>query len=301
MFSEKQYNPTLNILFITLAAYLGVTGLYKSVTAGLEFEDVAEASVHRSMTREEAPARPLSDYIAIEKRNLFKTGDAVKPAAAPEPPPEIDTLKQTARKLRLWGTVTGDKDRAYAVIEEGKKRYQNLFREGYSLEGATGKQILREKIVLTVGGKDEILSMEKPPAGENPRLSRAMPTAGGAPNPFARAAGDSAPSGSKRIALGRAEVEDAVNNVNTLMRQARIRPHFKDGKPDGLTLSRIQRDSIFTKLGLRTGDVIVGVDGQQIESVDDALKFYNSLKSSPNVQLQIRRRGQLQNIDYAIE
>ncbi|MFW5854482.1 MAG: hypothetical protein ACOCW9_04070 [Thermodesulfobacteriota bacterium] len=59
MFSEKQYNPTLNILFITLAAYLGVTGLYKSVTAGLEFEDVAEASVHRSMTREEAPARPL--------------------------------------------------------------------------------------------------------------------------------------------------------------------------------------------------------------------------------------------------
>ncbi|MFP4350680.1 MAG: type II secretion system protein GspC, partial [Desulfococcaceae bacterium] len=210
-------------------------------------------------------------------------------------------LKQTALKLRLWGTVTGDKDRAYAVIEEEKKRSQNLFREGDTLEGATVKQILREKIVLTVGGKDEILSMEKPPAGENPRLSRAMPTAGGAPNPFARAAGDSAPSGSKRIALGRAEVEDAVNNVNTLMRQARIRPHFKDGKPDGLTLSRIQRDSIFTKLGLRTGDVIVGVDGQQIESVDDALKFYNSLKSSPNVQLQIRRRGQLQNIDYAIE
>ena len=163
------------------------------------------------------------------------------------------------------------------------------------------KQILREKIVLTVNGKDEILSMEKPPTGDNPRLSRAMPAAGGAPNPFARTSDESASSGSKRIALQRAEVEDALNNVNTLMRQARIRPHFKDGKPDGLTLSRIQRNSIFTKLGLRTGDVIVGVDGQQIESVDDALKFYNSLKSSPDVQLQIRRRGQLQNIDYAIE
>ncbi len=301
MFSEKQYITVFNILFITLAAYLGVTGLYKSVTAGLEFEDMAEASVHRSLNLEEAPARPLSDYIAIEKRNLFKTGDAVKPATAPEPPPEIETLKQTELKLRLWGTVTGDKDRAYAVIEEEKKRAQNLFREGDTVEGATVKQILREKIVLTLGGKDEILSMEKPPTGENPRLSRAMPTAGGAPNPFAQAADEAAPSGAKRIALQRAEVDEAVNNVNTLMRQARIRPHFKDGKPDGLTLSRIQRDSIFTKLGLRTGDVIVGVDGQQIESVDDALKFYNSLKSSPNVQLQIRRRGQLQNIDYAIE
>lgn len=299
MFAEKQYIALFNILFITLAAYMGVTALYKTVTARLDYEDEAQASIHRTVSREEIASRPLSDYTAIEKRNLFKTGDAVKPATAPEPAPDIENLKQTEMKLRLWGTVTGDQDRAYAVIEEEKKREQNLFREGDTLQGATVKQILREKIILTVNGKDEVLSMEKPLETDNPRLSRAMPSAGGAPTPFAKPPASA--SESQRIALGRAEIEDAVNNVNTLMRQARIRPHFKDGKPDGLTLSRIQRDSIFTKLGLRTGDVIVGVDGENIESVDDALKFYNSLKSSPNVQLQIRRRGQIHNIDYAIE
>ncbi len=295
----KPFITLFYIVFITLAAYLGVDALYKTMTAGLDIEDAAQASVHRSVTRKEALTKPLSDYATIEKRNLFKTGDAVKPLSKPQPAPAIEDMKQTELKLRLWGTVTGDRDRAYAVIEDEKKRQQNLFRQGDTLQGATVKQILREKIVLSVNGKDEILSMEKPPAGDT-RLSRTMPTAGGAPAPFARAA-ESGPAGSQRIALERAEVEDALNNVNSLMRQARIRPHFKDGKPDGLTLSRIQRNSIFTKLGLRTGDVIVGVDGQEIESVDDALKFYNNLKSSPNVQLQIRRRGQLHNIDYAIE
>ena len=299
MSTEKPIIALLNIAFITLAAYLGVDALYKTMSAGLDFEDAAQAAVHQSVTRKEALARPISDYAAIEKRNLFKTGDAVKPLSKPQPLQTLEDLKQTELKLRLWGTVTGDRERAYAVIEDEKKREQNLFRQGDTLQGATVKQILREKIVLTVNGKDEILSMEKPPAG-NTRLSRAMPTAGGAPSPFAQAA-ESGAAGSQRIALERAEVEDALNNVNSLMRQARIRPHFKDGKPDGLTLSRIQRDSIFTKLGLRTGDVIVGVDGQEIESVDDALKFYNNLKSSPSVQLQIRRRGQLHNIDYAIE
>jgi general secretion pathway protein C len=81
----------------------------------------------------------------------------------------------------------------------------------------------------------------------------------------------------------------------------RIRPHFKDGQPDGLTISGVRRGSIFSEMGLRNGDVIVGIDGKKIESVDDALSLYQNLQSASNVQVQIRRRGRLQNIDYQIE
>ena len=54
-------------------------------------------------------------------------------------------------------------------------------------------------------------------------------------------------------------------------------------------------------MGLRNGDVIIGVDGTTIESVDDALKLYENLQSSTAVQVQLRRRGQLKTIDYKIE
>ena len=60
----------------------------------------------------------------------------------------------------MWGTVTRLDGKAYAVIEDTKTREQNLYRTGDAIQNATVKMILREKVVLTVGEGDEILTME---------------------------------------------------------------------------------------------------------------------------------------------
>jgi len=52
---------------------------------------------------------------------------------------------------------------------------------------------------------------------------------------------------------------------------------------------------------LRNGDVITGVNGNAIESVEDAVKLVEQLSSGSNVQLQIKRRGRDQTLDYSIE
>jgi general secretion pathway protein C len=52
---------------------------------------------------------------------------------------------------------------------------------------------------------------------------------------------------------------------------------------------------------LRNGDVITGVNGNSIESVDDAVKVVEQLSSGSNIQLQIKRRGREQTLDYSIE
>jgi len=54
-------------------------------------------------------------------------------------------------------------------------------------------------------------------------------------------------------------------------------------------------------MGLRNGDVITGVDGQQIETVDDALKLYENIMSTSNVEVQIKRRGREKTIQYNIK
>lgn len=298
MFALRYAAPALNILFLTAVVYLGVTAFYKTVTARMEAGDTARAGTVAAQRAAEAPAQPLSHYAAIADRNLFQTGDATAPPKAeeaePEPPP-TEALQDTQLRLKLWGTVTGDGDRSYAVIEEPRKREQNLFRVGDTLEGAKVKEIRREQVILTVEGRDEVLRMAEAPARSQPV---AVNTPAPSPStPFQQNEGGA----SQQVNLSRAEVESAMDNVNSLMRQARIRPHFRNGQPDGLTLSRVRRDSIFTRLGLRSGDIITGVDGQPIQSVDDALKFYNSLKSSSNLNLQIRRRGQTQTLQYAIE
>ena len=46
---------------------------------------------------------------------------------------------------------------------------------------------------------------------------------------------------------------------------------------------------------------IMGVDGNEIESVDDALSLYENLKTASNVKLQIKRRGRIKEIEYHVE
>jgi general secretion pathway protein C len=53
-------------------------------------------------------------------------------------------------------------------------------------------------------------------------------------------------------------------------------------------------------MGLRNGDIITGVDGSEISSVDDALKLVDGLKSASSLSVQLKRRGRQKNIEYNI-
>lgn len=291
----KRYYIPINLAILAAISYFGVNAFYQTIATRLEVPPTAEVARVRNTASEEAQHQPLAYYHPIIERNLFKTQAEARPAPEKreEEAVDLDNLKQTDLSLKLWGTVSGDRKAAYAVIEDTKARRQNLYREGDAIQDAAVKMILREKVVLTRNGEDEVLEMEK-------RLASARST------PPRQPRGRTSPSrssggGDQQIQLERDQIESAINNVNNLMRQAKIRPHFKDGKPDGLTLTRVRPNSIFTKLGLRSGDIITGVDGQDIQSVDDALRFYQSLKSGANVKVQIRRRGQQQNIEYQID
>lgn len=283
----------LNLLFIGAIVYFGVNAFYMVTAGRMEpLPTMPELSVSdHSAETDRRP--PPTHYEAIAKRNLFGTQDTV-PAAPPSRTVDLENLEQTRLKLTLWGTVTGSAEQAYAVIEEPGKREQNLFRIGDTVQDASVKMILREKVVLNVNGKDEVLEIEKATgrsAGARPAKIRPS-TLPSRPSKM--------PVRTQRITLRRGQVEEAMQDVTQLMSQVNIRPHFYRGQPDGLMLSRIRPNSLFMRMGLRNGDVITGVNGRSIESVDDAMGFYQSLRSSENVTLELKRGGRERKIEYSI-
>jgi general secretion pathway protein C len=286
------YLILINLLLLTGASYLGVSSFYQVV--GTRFE-VINPSIEDS-EKTAAPAResvkPLSEYNAIQERNLFRLVEKQAPESEPVKV-DIEALEETKLQLKLWGTVTGNGQNAYAVIEDLKQRVQQLYHLEESIQNAVVKEIHREKVILEVNGSFEVLQMEE-----------IKGTAGGsnvARRTISEKPGSSRTPEPKNISLKRERIDEAVNNLGNLMKQVRIRPHFKDGQSDGLTLSGIRSDSIFGEMGFRNGDVIVGVDGKNIQSVDDALSLYENLQSAENVQVQIRRRGRLQTLNYAVQ
>lgn len=279
----KRYFNLLNLLLLTGVIFLSVKAFYTLVTANIDSGRRLKATTRQLVPHENETRHPLSYYSAVTERNLFQTNTDV--GSRPEKL-DIEALEPTDLKLDLLGTITGDKKEAYAVIEDTTTKQQSLFRIGDTIQNATVKMILREKVVLNVNGKDEILKIEKNREGSKTFNSKAAGLA---------------TERSQNIAVKRSQMISAVKDVNNLMKQIRIRPNFRNGKPDGLRLTGIRPNSIFYNMGLKSGDVLTGVNGKDIESVDDVFKLYQDLQSSSRVQLQIKRRGQLKTIDYHIE
>ncbi len=291
----NRYFNIANILLITAGVYLLVNGFYSIVTAKFDYGAAANLATasQRPPDPVERPKAPLSQYRDIVNRDLFNTVNTAQQQATPQPKKvDLDALKETDLKLKLWGTVSRQGGAAYAVIEDTKTREQNLYRTGDSIQTATVKLILREKVILTVNDSDEILTMEEIVASGRSRRP-------GRQNQPARRLPVS--SYSRKITLNRANIESALENVGDLMNQATIRPHIEDGRPAGIAITGIRPNAIFRKMRLRNGDVITGVNGRSIESVEDAITVFEDLTSSSEIKVDIKRRGRNQTLDYKIE
>jgi general secretion pathway protein C len=141
----------------------------------------------------------------------------------------------------LWGTITGKDGTAYAVIEspqpQNRRSEQHLFKEGQKVLNAEIEKVYRDKVVLNLEGEQQVLEMEKYQSRASSRRSiRPMRQ----PVSLTRT-------------IRRNEIEESFQNINTIMRQAVIRP-----RSDGMLVSRIKPGSIFRCLGLRNGDIIQG-------------------------------------------
>ena len=285
----KLYTTIFNLVALFVAIYIGVDLFYRIVGAQLIYGDMEEIAVEQTPRVKSRKRPPLKDFRVVMDRNIFGSTDK---AAEGIKQTDLDTLEPTTLKVALLGTVTGSQQNAIAVIEETDKRKQGLYRVGDSVQDAIVKLILRGKVVLRVGDKDEILTMEESSSRRASSRKEVSPSRRRRPSRTSRS--------SASITLRRSDVQDALKNINTLLSQVRIRPHFKDGKADGLALSNIKGDSIFAKLGLRDGDVVRGVNDRPIRSPDDILSFYNKLRSGSRMSLQINRRGQERTINYRI-
>jgi general secretion pathway protein C len=269
-----------NLVLLTAVSFWGVQIFYRVILFEFELGTVPYVKKNPIRTSKSQSIYPVSYYSHIAERNLF----GLKSEAAQKPDPvDIDNLVITELDLRLWGTVTEKDSTAYAVIESSQgqniKKEQRLYKEGEIVQNATIEKIYRDKIVLNFEGEKQILAMEKYESRKSYRRSRQPRKQ---PARLART-------------IRRKDIEKAFQNINTVMRQARIRP-----RSNGMYISNIRRGSIFQRLGLRNGDIIQGVDGKQINSVDDAMNFYNSLKSGTRVALDLKRRGRPLTITYRI-
>ena len=130
-----------------------------------------------------------------------------------------------------------------------------------------------------------------------------------APSKDAGAQASAAPAtdeGVRQLAENKYEVDrsfmdSAMGNLEALATQIRASPHKgPDGEIDGFRLSSVRQGSLFSKLGIKNGDIVHSVNGTPLTSAEGAMSAYGALKNQGSFSFEITRRNQRSTISYDI-
>jgi general secretion pathway protein C len=260
-------------------AYFCISAAANFLRAGREPVLTPQSAPTESTSRTEATVRPLEDYNIIIERNLFGGSESEPPALEETVSLEDIPTAEKSLGLKLMGTVAGD-DAAtsFAIIDNKTTRQQELYQEGDKAGEVLIKKILRNKVIVDAGKGEELLTLELEETGKKVDFS---------PAPQSAVRGRRTASGEKSLQFERAEVEAALGNVDQVIQDLNITPFMRAGKPTGFRIGKLPRDSILIGMGLRTGDLIIGVNDQAITGPEQAAEFFQTLKQGGDVTIKV--------------
>jgi general secretion pathway protein C len=101
--------------------------------------------------------------------------------------------------------------------------------------------------------------------------------------------------------VDRSTLQKALDNPKALQDGARVLPNYSGGKIDGFRVSGLKPGSIFSELGVQSGDVIKSVNGKPLNGPNEALKLYQQLGSVGGVNITVERGGKPVDLSFQIK
>ena len=265
--------PLLIVCAVTLASFLLVDIFYKLIG----FQIVRHPSSGKSHLVAVQPlpeqGYPAERYHVITERNLFQTtlkaivnknaGESLQPGE-----------EYTAFDLK--GTIAVNQSMGYAIVEEKGKGKQKLYRLGEMIGSARLVRITRSTAVLKDGEKEFVMKIKEATEGLSGR-----------------------PGSS--ISLSRHEVTQGLGDLQSVMSQAIVRPFLVKGVQEGFVVTNITPGSLYQKMGLQNGDVVVDVNDKKLESADDLLQLVGVMQDGGNVSVNLMRRGKQETVNYSFQ
>jgi len=249
----------------TLSAVCAAVGLTTLLGQGLAVPQIPIFGAVVEAPEVQVPSE--AEYASrILPRNLFGL-DILGPG---DPPPPGRTAG-----IRLLGTVVAN-DVAYssALIEMEGDRPRG-FGLGDALAGGQVVEIRQKEVVLLRDGKRHKIAMT--PGDTRPPKS-------------ASTAKSSVGKGVDRETLQNLSFED-------LSSMGRATPHRgPDGAVDGWRLMGIRRGSIPDAIGIKNGDIVHSVNGQDLD-----IHAWTSLQDESEFEVSLTRRGQKETVRYTLE
>jgi general secretion pathway protein C len=287
--NEKQFIKVFRlvkaalILVLVYAGFRAITGhlhlgaLDPAVVSGDEPPTEVEPPVTRSQSR--------SDYAVILRKNLFTgSDDADGPGTDDNQSQPIDSMPSAEELgLRLVGAIAGGPAISRANIQNTKANTTGVYRIGDTVASAKVEAIQQDAVVLRYEGRQLILRLNtgaaggKESSGNEEQQTQPKPALAGtqADRPAAKA-----------------------DYITEVFHKATIEPYIKNNRTEGLQITGLDKIPMAEIFGLKNGDVIQSVNGQQMTSKQKAFQVLMKAKTQSKVDIQLLRNGKSKDLSF---
>jgi len=213
------------------------------------------------------------------------TADEAAPMAGPESFPsdaEEDKTGGDVFDFRLVGiAVSGRPDQSLAVIEGRSDGRQRFCHEGDLVGGLEVRRILRDRLIVAAGGGERVVLLNRTYSDSAGAVGNLLP------EPPASAL-QPPPRRIQEVEIESERLLLAQEDIDKAFQAAEIKPVSVYGRPVGVRISPIESGSIFREIGLKTGDIITGVDGKVITGPDEALAFFEQIREGGEFDIRVK-------------
>ncbi len=114
------------------------------------------------------------------------------------------------------------------------------------------------------------------------------------------------PAGVKRVSTGKYVIDKAfaeatMKDLSPVLQQARAVPYLEKGSMVGYQLMQVDAKGVFGKLGLKDRDIVISLNGKNLENGLAAMQALTSLKGQSHVSVRLKRKGKVLTHVYDVK
>ncbi len=221
------------------------------------------------------PYQPDSIYESYKPSRVF----ALASRAAVKPKKKVPVYKLD--KLKLKG-VFADSAKPFIAVEENRK--VTLISKGESFKGYRLIEVHADSAVFEKGGRRYELRFRELKTGKSTITAAA---------PEVIAEGDA-------VFIKRDEIRHYAKNYDDIWKNVKIKEIVRNHRLEGFRVTWVRKGSVFEKIGLRKGDIIIGANDKKFKSLSQVFKLYNNMDNIDSMKLTILRDNQERELEYEI-
>jgi len=276
-------------LYTTLATIALALLIAKLGWVVVEHSFLPKSGVNKENIKEVKPL--YYRYTLASKKEKPKVAIPTKIVTKKAPPPKPLEIK----KFTLDGVYVSKSVKLASIVYKTKKVVLSI---GEDLEGFKLKNVDLDFAIFTKDGKDYRVDLKKDKTKVNPSNSSAPKTA---PQDTKKKAKKSKIRNEGGVKVIPKNLFDKYKgNINEIQKNISVLPFYKGKQLKGFRVNFVRANSEFSQLGLKRGDIITAINGEELKDFSVPMRYFNNMDSLNAATITVKRGNETKELEYEV-